>query len=153
MKKLKKTKKMMARTEAIELFANNVKIDNKTVAEQVGISAPTLRYWLSDPDFSEALYKRYMEIAGVEIPAVVQAMIEEAKLGNVQAGKLILEHFGKLVPKLDIQVSNFEKFISAEEAEFLVAVVNKKVNNKYKGFTANLVKEAFDWDENFMKKE
>ena len=43
--------------------------------------------------------------------------------------------------------------LSAEEAEFLVAVVNKKVNNKYKGFTANLVKEAFDWDENFMKKE
>ena len=43
--------------------------------------------------------------------------------------------------------------LSAEEAEFLVAVVNKKVNNKYKGFTANLVKEAFDWDDNFMKKE
>ena len=42
--------------------------------------------------------------------------------------------------------------LSAEEAEFLVAVVNKKVNNKYKGFTANLVKEAFNWDENFMKK-
>ena len=43
--------------------------------------------------------------------------------------------------------------LSAEEAEFLVTVVNKKVNNKYKGFTANLVKEAFDWDDNFMKKE
>ena len=43
--------------------------------------------------------------------------------------------------------------LSAEEAEFLVSVVNKKVNNKYKGFTANLVKEAFGWDENFMKKE
>ena len=43
--------------------------------------------------------------------------------------------------------------LSAEEAEFLVAVVNKKVNNKYKGFTANLVKEAFNWDDNFMKKE
>jgi len=42
--------------------------------------------------------------------------------------------------------------LSAEEAEFLIAVVNKKVNNKYKGFTANLVKEAFDWDDNFMKK-
>ena len=34
--------------------------------------------------------------------------------------------------------------LSAEEAEFLIAVVNKKVNNKYKGFTANLVKEAFN---------
>ena len=43
--------------------------------------------------------------------------------------------------------------LSAEEAEFLVAVVNKKVNNKYKGFTANLVKDAFNWDDNFMKKE
>jgi hypothetical protein len=42
--------------------------------------------------------------------------------------------------------------LSAEEAEFLVAVVNKKVNNKYKGFTGNLVKEAFNWDDNFMKK-
>ena len=43
--------------------------------------------------------------------------------------------------------------LSAEEAEFLITVVNKKVNNKYKGFTANLVKDAFNWDDNFMKKE
>jgi len=43
--------------------------------------------------------------------------------------------------------------LCAEEAEFLVAVVNKKVNNKYKGFTANLVREAFNWDDNFMQKE
>jgi len=42
--------------------------------------------------------------------------------------------------------------LCAEEAEFLVSVVNKRVNNDYKGFTANLVKEAFDWDDNFMKK-
>ena len=41
--------------------------------------------------------------------------------------------------------------LSAEEAEFLIAVVNKKINNKYKGFTANLVKEAFNWNDNFMK--
>ena len=43
--------------------------------------------------------------------------------------------------------------LSAEESKFLITVVNKKVNNEYKGFTANLVKEAFDWDDNFMKKE
>jgi len=43
--------------------------------------------------------------------------------------------------------------LCAEEAEFLVTVVNKKVNNKYKGFTANLVKDAFGWDDNFMKKD
>jgi len=43
--------------------------------------------------------------------------------------------------------------LSADEADFLITVVNKKINNKYKGFTANLVKEAFNWDDNFMKKE
>ena len=43
--------------------------------------------------------------------------------------------------------------LCAEEAAFLVSVVNKRVNNEYKGFTANLVKDAFDWDDNFMQKE
>ena len=43
--------------------------------------------------------------------------------------------------------------LSAEEAEFLLIVKDKKVNNEYKGFTANLVKEAFNWDDNFMQKE
>ena len=43
--------------------------------------------------------------------------------------------------------------LSGDEADFLITVVNKKVNNKYKGFTANLVKEAFDWNDDFMKKE
>ena len=43
--------------------------------------------------------------------------------------------------------------LSAEESKFLITVVNKKINNEYKGFTANLVKEAFNWDDNFMKAE
>jgi hypothetical protein len=43
--------------------------------------------------------------------------------------------------------------LCAEEASFLVTVVNKRVNNEYKGFTANLVKDAFDWDDDFMQKE
>ena len=43
--------------------------------------------------------------------------------------------------------------LCAEEAAFLVSVVNKRVNNEYKGFTANLVRDAFNWDDNFMQKE
>ena len=41
--------------------------------------------------------------------------------------------------------------LTAQEAKFLVTVVNKRINNEYKGFTANLVKEAFNWNDNFMK--
>jgi len=43
--------------------------------------------------------------------------------------------------------------LCAEEAAFLVSVVNQRVNNEYKGFTANLVKDAFNWDDDFMQKE
>ena len=43
--------------------------------------------------------------------------------------------------------------LSAEESKFLITVINKRVNNEYKGFTANLVKEAFNWNDNFMKNE
>ena len=43
--------------------------------------------------------------------------------------------------------------LCAEEAAFLVAVVNQRVNNEYKGFTANLVRDAFNWDDDFMQKE
>ena len=42
--------------------------------------------------------------------------------------------------------------LSAEEAEFLITVKDQKINNEYKGFTANLVKEAFNWNDDFMKK-
>ena len=42
--------------------------------------------------------------------------------------------------------------LSAEEAAFLCIVKDQKVNNEYKGFTANLVKEAFNWNDDFMKK-
>ena len=43
--------------------------------------------------------------------------------------------------------------LSAEEAKFLITVVNKRVNNEYKGFTSNIVKEAFNLNDNFMKNE
>ena len=37
-----------------------------------------------------------MVYAGNELPLVTQALIEEAKSGNVHAAKVILERFGKL---------------------------------------------------------
>ena len=102
-------------------MATNIGVEQKIVADKIGVSAPTMRSWLADPQFIEDLYTRYMEIAGFELPMVVQATIEEAKRGNVQAARLVLEHFGKLENRLKIQVeSNFEKFMKsdAKDAEF-----------------------------------
>ena len=55
---------------------------------------------------------------GSELPAVLQAMIREAKAGNVQAGRLILEHSGKLVKNVNVTIdSPFEKFLKADKVE------------------------------------
>ena len=37
-----------------------------------------------------------------------------------------------------------------DEAEFLVAAKDKSLHRKYKGLSENVVKEAFDWDDNYM---
>ena len=107
---------------AIELFATNPLLSYKEIGKKVGVTERTIANWMSHPDFVDECYKRYMELAGIDLPVVVASMIEEAKRGNVQAGRLVLEHFGKLENKIKIQVeSPFEKFmrIDAEEAEFV----------------------------------
>ena len=101
-------KKKNVSTRAIEVLSKNLHMTYEQVAKEAGVSKGTISTWMSNPDFIEKVYNRYMEVAGTELPAVVQAMIEEAKLGNVHAAKLILEHFGKLEQKLSIKVeSNF----------------------------------------------
>ena len=37
------------------------------------------------------------------------------------------------------------------DAEVLVAAKNKELHRKFKGLSDNVVKEAFDWDEKYMK--
>lgn len=108
---------------AIELYSSNPSITQKEIATKCGVDKKTIRNWLSNPEFIDQIYKRYMEISGLELPAVIKAMLEEAKMGNVQAGRLVLEHFGKLENRVRIQVeSPFEKFLrsDASDAEFII---------------------------------
>ena len=103
---------------AVDMMASNLTLTYKDIALKLGVHKKTLSRWLQNGDFIEAVYKRYMEVAGVHIPSVVQAMIEEAKLGNVHAARLILEHFGKLENKMTVQIeSNFEKFMKGDDTE------------------------------------
>ena len=122
MSKIIKNTDKIAITAAIDIFASNPGIKYKDVSARLGISNTTMTNWMHSPVIVEKIYKRYMELAGNELPAVVQAIIEEAKLGNVNAARLVLEHFGKLENKIKVQVeSNFEKFMKGddtEEAEF-----------------------------------
>ena len=115
---------------AIEILAMSPSISKTDLAKQLGISKPTLNKWMADPLFIDTWYKRYMEVAGSELPLVIGAMIREAQHGNVQAGRLILEHFGKLDTRVKIQVeSPFEKFIKMENVEDAEFVIDKEITN------------------------
>lgn len=104
------------KAHAAEIYALNPDITAQEVADALGVKVRTVVDWKSDPNFVDAIYSRYMVEFGGEIPAVLNAMIREAKSGNVQAGRLILEHSGKLVKNINVTVdSPFEKFMKKIE--------------------------------------
>ena len=104
------------KAHAAEIYALNPDITAQEVADKLDMNVRTVVDWKSDPNFVDAVYNRYMIEFGGEIPAVLNAMIREAKSGNVQAGRLILEHSGKLVKNINVTVdSPFEKFMKKVE--------------------------------------
>ena len=97
---------------AVEHFATNPNLTVKELALELGITERTIVKWRTDPNFMDAIYDRYMVLFGGELPAVLSAMIREAKSGNVQAGRLVLEHSGKLVKNINVTIdSPFEKWL------------------------------------------
>ena len=99
---------------AIEHFATNPSLTIKELAAEIGVTERTIFKWRTDPNFMDAIYDRYMVLFGGELPAVLSAMIREAKSGNVQAGRLVLEHSGKLVKNINVTVdSPFEKYLKS----------------------------------------
>ena len=114
----KLAKKKPAKVLAIECFALNPTITAKEVAAQVGVSARTIASWKEDPMFVDKVYDRYMTEFGSQLPAVINSMVREAKHGNVQAARLVLEHSGRLVKNVNITIdSPFEKFLKKESIE------------------------------------
>ena len=104
--------------KAVELYALQPDITAAEVAKALGISASLVYVWRKNPNFVDAIYNRYMVEFGGELPAVLQAMVREAKAGNVQAGRLVLEHSGKVVKNVNITIdSPFEKFLKADKVE------------------------------------
>jgi len=104
--------------QAIETMVENPLYTQKEIAHQVGVHPTTLGKWLKDPMFVEAFYDKYMIAYGSKLPSVLEAMIREAQAGNVQAGRLVLEHSGKLVKNVTVKhESPFEKFLSTEQVE------------------------------------
>ena len=106
---------------AVEIFATQPDLTVAEVAVMIGVTPKVVKRWRENINFMEAIYDRYMVEFGGELPAVLCAMVREAKSGNVQAGRLVLEHSGKLVKNINVTIdSPFEKFMKkVEDAEII----------------------------------
>ena len=102
--------------QAIEMKAVQPNISYPEMAKEIGVHLQTIKSWFARADFNEAIYDRFMEVSGHRLPVVLDAMLREAEQGNVQAGQLILKHFGKLQDNVTIKIeSPFEKFLKIGE--------------------------------------
>ena len=111
---LKKANQMAA----IDLMIHNPDLNKKQIAEQINVSHRTIQSWFADDRFVDMYYKKYMVSFNAKLPMVLNSMIREAVEGNVQAGRLVLEHSGKLVKNINVTVdSPFEKFLKAEQID------------------------------------
>ena len=82
---------------AIDMLVTDPEAKMKDVAEESGVAVSTLQRWMKDPEFVEVFYQKYMVTFGSKLPKILNSMIREAEAGNVQAGRLVLEHSGKLI--------------------------------------------------------
>lgn len=103
---------------AIDLLIHNPELTKKQLAEHLKLAPQTIHNWFADDRFVEMYYKKYMISFNAKLPMVLNSMIREAVEGNVQAGRLVLEHSGKLVRNINVTVdSPFEKFLKAEQID------------------------------------
>ena len=115
MSDIAKFKRNPAKLAAIDMFALQPLVTAKEVAKKLDISPHTINGWRKDPNFIDACYERYMMEFGSQLPSVLNAMVREAQAGNVQAGRLVLEHSGKLVKNINVTVdSPYEKFLKSD---------------------------------------
>ena len=103
---------------ALEFLIDNPTAPQHEVATHAGVSQGTISNWYKDPGFVETFYDRYMVTYNSKLPSVLDAMVKEAQLGNVQAGRLVLEHSGKLQKNIVIKhESPFERFLQSTPVE------------------------------------
>ena len=117
-----------------ELIALNPNIKTAELSNKLSVSTDTINNYRADPDVIDMIYDRFMEVAGIHLPEVLMAQIEEAKRGNTRAAELILKHFGKLQDTLVLKVESpfmqHLKVADVDEAE-IVEDVAMDIGNSF----------------------
>ncbi len=98
-------------------YALNPKATVKELANKFGVSNHFITALKSDSDFWELVEKDFQNIIAADFLVMDQAMIEEAKEGNVQAYRAINEKYGKFVKRFQLEVKSPYELFKAETKE------------------------------------
>jgi len=110
----------LKKLRAIDILGTQPDVTGVEICKELDISKNTLTEWKKDIAFVEAVYEKYMITFNSKLPAVLEAMIREAKEGNVQAGKLVMEVAGKIVKRVNVKIqAPFQQWLDAKDADIV----------------------------------
>lgn len=82
--------------KAIELLAETTELQQKEIACEVGVSETTFRKWKRNPEFIQAVITRSRELVKEALPDIYKSLSNNAKKGEPQHIKIVLDHLEKL---------------------------------------------------------
>lgn len=112
------SKNIVKQKMAIEHVACNPSMTIKELSKELNVDRKTAARWKNHPKFINAVYDRFMEIAGKELPLLLLALLREGKEGNTRAIELALKHWGKLQDTLVVRVeAPFMQHLKSKDSE------------------------------------
>ena len=118
--------------KAVDIYATIPNVQHKDVADELGISYKTLLKLRKDADFWKKVWDTYLVTYEADVLDVCRSMVREALAGNTSAGRLVLEHSGKLQKNIHITISSpFEQYLESQERKQLEP--SKEVSSCHNG--------------------
>ena len=132
--------------KAVDIYATTPNVQHNFVADELGISYKTLLKLRKDADFWKKVWDTYLVTYEADVLDVCRSMVREALAGNTSAGRLVLEHSGKLQKNINITISSpFEKYLASQE--------RKQLEPSKKVIEAELVPEEIQQEFNHIDSE
>ena len=135
---------------AVDIYATQPNVQHKDVADELGVSYKTLLKLRKDADFWKKVWDTYLVTYEADVLDVCRSMVREALAGNTSAGRLVLEHSGKLHKNIHITISSpFEQYLESQQGKQLepskeiieAEVVPERIQQEYQHIDRELVKK------------
>jgi len=135
---------------AVDIYATTPNVQHKDVADELGINYKTLLKLRKDADFWKKVWDTYLVTYEADVLDVCRSMVREALAGNTSAGRLVLEHSGKLQKNINITISSpFERWLANEDRKQLepskeincIEVVPESIQQEFNHIDKQLIKK------------